>query len=106
MRMLGNADRHFNGLFKGITPLRALLDEFPPIHCLTASLIPFLDSDQLGVDEEQRALAKKHLEDNPEWREFFHPHASLLSCRSGTHTRGACTLPEGLAGGLMGGVQV
>ena len=65
MRMLGNADRHLNSLFKGTTPLSALLDEFPPIHCMTASLIPFLDSDQLGVDEEQRALAKKHLEDNP-----------------------------------------
>jgi hypothetical protein len=71
MRMLGNADRHLNGLFKGTTPLRALLDEFPQIHCLTASLIPFLDSDQIGVDEEQRTLAKKHLENNPRWKEFF-----------------------------------
>ena len=73
MRMLRNADRHLNGHFKGITPLQALLDEFPPIHCLTASLIPFMNSDQLGVNDEQRALARQHLEDNPEWREFFHP---------------------------------
>ena len=65
MRMLGNADRHVNNHFKGVTPLKALLDEFPLIHCLTASLLPFLDSSQLGVDNEQRALAKKHLGDNP-----------------------------------------
>ena len=77
MRMLGNADRHLNGRFKGTTPLRALLDEFPQIHCLTASLIPFLDSDQIGVDEEQRTLAKKHLENNPRWKEFFHPRQQL-----------------------------
>ena len=87
MRMLGNADRHLNSHFKGVTPLRALLDEFPLIHCLTASLLPSLDSNQLGVDEEQRALAKKHLEGNPEWREF----SSLLSCRPGhTHVKPAC----------------
>ena len=73
MRMLGNADRHLNNLFKGNTPLRALLEEFPPIHCMTASLIPFLNSDQLGVNNEQRALAQRHLKDNPNWREFFHP---------------------------------
>ena len=73
MRMLGNADRHPNSLFKGITPLQALLDEFPPILCLTASLIPFENSSQLGVNDEQRALAKQHLKDNPEWRELFHP---------------------------------
>ena len=65
MRMLGNTDRHLNSHFKGVTPLRALLDELPLIHCLTASLLPFLDSSQIGVDDKQRAFAKKHLEDNP-----------------------------------------
>ena len=45
MRLLGNADRHLNGHYKSMTPLIALLDasEFPLIHCLTASLLPFLD---------------------------------------------------------------
>ena len=71
MRMLGNADRHLNSLFEGITPLQALLDEFPTILCLAASLIPHMNSSQLGVNDEQRALAKQHLKDNPEWREFF-----------------------------------
>ena len=73
MRLLGNADRHLNGLFEGTTPLRALLDEFPQIHCMTATLIPFLENDQIGVNDEQRMLARKYLEDNPKWREFFHP---------------------------------
>ena len=73
MRLLGNADRHLNGHYKSMTPLRALLDECPLIHCLTASLLPFLDGTQIGVDDEQRALAKKHLEENPEWQEFFTP---------------------------------
>ena len=73
MRLLGNADRHLNGHYKSMTPLRALLDEFPLIHCLTASLLPFLDGAQIGVDDEQRALAEKHLEENPKWREFFTP---------------------------------
>ena len=73
MRLLGNADRHLNGLFEGTTPLRALLDEFPQIHCMTATLIPFLDNDQIGVNDEQRTLAREYLKDNPKWREFFHP---------------------------------
>jgi len=73
MRLLGNADRHLNGHYKSMTPLRALLDECPLIHCLTASLLPFLDSTQIGVDDEQRALAEKHLEKNPKWQEFFTP---------------------------------
>ena len=71
MRMLGNADRHLNSLFMGNTPLRALLEEFPAIHCVTASLIPFLNRDQLGVNDEQRALAQRHLQDNP--LSFFIP---------------------------------
>ena len=66
VRLLGNADRHLNGLFPGTTPLRALLDEFPQIHCMIASLIPFLNRDQLGVNDEQRALAQRHLQDNPD----------------------------------------
>ena len=73
MCLLGNADRHLNGHYKSMTPLRALLDEFPLIHCLTASLLPFLDGTQIGVDDEQRALAKKHLKENPGWQEFFTP---------------------------------
>ena len=73
MRLLGNADRHLNRDYKSKNALRALLDEFPLIHCLTASLLPFLDGTQIGVDDEQRALAKRHLEENSEWQEFFTP---------------------------------
>ena len=73
MRLLGNADRHLNRSYKRKNALRALLDEFPLIHCLTASLLPFLDDDQVGVDDEQRALARKHLEENPGWHKFFTP---------------------------------
>ena len=65
MRLLGNADRHLNSHFKGMTPLKALLEEFHLIHCLTVSLLPFLDGTQIGVNNEQRALAEKHLERNP-----------------------------------------
>ena len=72
MRTLGSsADRHLNSQFKGRTPLEALLEEFPLIHCLTASLLSFLDDAQIGVDDEKRALAEKHLERNPEWQAFF-----------------------------------
>ena len=71
MRILGNADRHLNNHFKGRTSLEALLEEFSLIHCLTASLIPFLEDAQIGVDDEKRALAEKYLERNPEWQAFF-----------------------------------
>ena len=70
VRMLGNADRDFNSLFKGNTPLRALVDGFPPMYCMIASLIPFLNNDQLGVDEEQRESAQRHLEDNSNRRQL------------------------------------
>ena len=71
LRMLVNADRHLNSQFKGMTPLGALLEEFPLIHCLTASLLPYLGDTQIGVDNEKRALAAWHLKKNPEWQVFF-----------------------------------
>ena len=71
MRMLGNADRYLNNRFKGRTSLEALLEEFPVIYYLTASLLPFLDDAHIGVDDEKRALAEKHLERDPEWQALF-----------------------------------
>ena len=41
------------------------------IHCLIASLLPFLDAAQIGVDDEKRALTEKHVERNPEWQALF-----------------------------------
>ena len=80
MRLLGNADRHLNGHYKSMTPLRALLDECPLIHCLTASLLPFLDSTQIGVDDEQRALAERNISKRiRNGKNFLHQLVTLMT---------------------------
>ena len=72
MRLLGNADRHLARFYLHVTPLKALLDMYPLLHCLTASLLPHLNGDEIGVNDQQRAAAAKHLEDNPTWKSFFY----------------------------------
>ena len=72
MRLLGNADRHCARFYLHVTPLKALLDMYPPLHRLTASLLPHLNEDEIGVNDQQRAAAARHLEDNPSWDSFFY----------------------------------
>lgn len=71
MRLLGNVDRHLCRFYLHVTPLKALLDMFPELHCLTASLLPYLESDQIGVSDSQRELASRYLAACPNWRDFF-----------------------------------
>ena len=87
MGLLGNAGRHLGRFYLHVTPpkalltctqltlhvtpLTALLRRYPPLHCLTASLLPHLNGDEIGVDDQQRAVAAKHLEDNPTWKSIF-----------------------------------
>ena len=71
MRLLGNADRHLCRSYLHVTPLKALLDMFPELHCLTASLLPYPESDQIGVSDAQRELASDYLAAFPNWRDFF-----------------------------------
>ena len=71
MRLLGNADRHLTTFYLHVTPLKALLAIFPALRCLTASLLPHLESDQIGVPGAQRELARKYLAANHNGVDFF-----------------------------------
>ena len=87
MRLLGNADRHLARFYLHVTPLKALLDMYPLLHCLTASLLPHLNGDEIGVNDQQRAAAARHLQDNPRWDSFFYVRGSGTGSGTGSRIR-------------------
>ena len=70
-RLLSNADRHASRLYLHVTAMKALLDMYPELICLTASLLPHLGDGEIGLNENQREVAAEHLRKNPDWQKYF-----------------------------------
>ena len=71
MRLLGNADRHVSRLYLHVIAMKALLDTYSELMCLTASLLPHLGDADIGLNQEHREVAANYLQQNPGWQRYF-----------------------------------
>ena len=71
MRLLGNADRHVSRLYLHVTAMKALLNAYPELLCLTASLLPDLRVADIGLSDQHRTVAAEYLEQHPGWQRYF-----------------------------------